>query len=233
MASSKQNPNLDILLLATEQLGALLDEVVFLGGCATGLLLTDAAAPSVRVTKDVDVIVEVTSRSNYYQFEKKLRQQGFQSDTSSDVLCRWRGDGVILDVMPTDEKILGFANDWYTPAIRAAKKITLLGGMEINMVTASYFLATKLEAFHGRGKGDYLLSHDIEDFVAVMDGRPEIEDEIKSAEYELRAYLKEEFTALLNTTAFVQALSGHLPPDFVSEQRVATVKEKMKLISML
>ncbi len=47
MASSKQNPNLDILLLATEQLGALLDEVVFLGGCATGLLLTDAAAPSV------------------------------------------------------------------------------------------------------------------------------------------------------------------------------------------
>jgi len=233
MASNKQNPNLDILLLATEQLGTLLDEVVFLGGCATGLLLTDSAAPPVRVTKDVDVIVEVTSRSNYYQFEKKLRQQGFKSDTSSDVLCRWRGDGVILDVMPTDEKILGFANYWYTPAIRAAKKITLLGGMEINMVTAPYFLATKLEAFHGRGKGDYLLSHDIEDFVAVMDGRPEIEQEIKEVEHELRIYLKAEFTALLNTTAFVQALSGHLPPDFVSEQRVSAVKEKMKLISML
>jgi len=139
MVSRKQNPNLEILLLATEQLGELLEEVVFLGGCATGLLLTDLAAPPVRATKDVDVIIEVTSRSNYYQFEEKLRQHGFKEDSTSDVLCRWKGDGVILDVMPTDEKILGFANCWYSPAIKASKKVTLVNDMVINMVTAPYF----------------------------------------------------------------------------------------------
>jgi len=49
------------------------------------------------------------------------------------------------------------------------------------MVLAPYFLATKLEAFDGRGKGDYLSSHDIEDIVAVLDGRPEILDELLKA----------------------------------------------------
>ena len=36
-----QNPNLDILILAVDQLGTLTDDMVFLGGCATGLLITD------------------------------------------------------------------------------------------------------------------------------------------------------------------------------------------------
>ena len=52
-----QNPNLDILTLAVDQLGTLTDDMVFLGGCATGLLITDPAAPPIRVTRDVDAIV--------------------------------------------------------------------------------------------------------------------------------------------------------------------------------
>lgn len=53
-----QNPNLAILEAAVQRLGALAEEMVFLGGCATGLLLTDAAAPPIRATKDVDAIVD-------------------------------------------------------------------------------------------------------------------------------------------------------------------------------
>jgi len=52
-----QNPNIELLLLAVNQLGDLVDEMAFIGGCATGLLITDAAAPPIRVTKDVDAIV--------------------------------------------------------------------------------------------------------------------------------------------------------------------------------
>ena len=44
--SRQQNPNLEIMQLAVEQLGELVNEMVFLGGCATGLLITDPAAPS-------------------------------------------------------------------------------------------------------------------------------------------------------------------------------------------
>jgi hypothetical protein len=42
------------------------------------------------------------------------------------------------------------------------------------MITAPYFLACKLAAFRSRGEGDYLMSHDMEDIVAVLDGRPEV-----------------------------------------------------------
>lgn len=52
-----QNPNVQILELAVGQLGQISDRLVFLGGCATGLLLTDPAAPRIRVTRDVDAIV--------------------------------------------------------------------------------------------------------------------------------------------------------------------------------
>ena len=49
MANS-HNPNLEILEQTVERLGELADEMVFLGGCATGLLISDAAAPPIRVT---------------------------------------------------------------------------------------------------------------------------------------------------------------------------------------
>lgn len=61
-----QNPNLDILTLAVDQLGTLTDDMVFLGGCATGLLITDPAAPPIRVTRDVDAIVQIYSQAEYY-----------------------------------------------------------------------------------------------------------------------------------------------------------------------
>lgn len=52
--ASNHHPNLEILEQAVELLGDLADEMVFLGGCATGLLISDAAAPPIRVTQDVD-----------------------------------------------------------------------------------------------------------------------------------------------------------------------------------
>ena len=105
-----QNPNLEILLLAVEQLGGLADDMVFLGGCATGLLITDPAAPPIRVTRDVDAIVQVVSLNDFYRFSEKLRALGFKEDTSDDApICRWLADRVILDVMPTDTRILDLA----------------------------------------------------------------------------------------------------------------------------
>jgi hypothetical protein len=81
--------------------------------------------------------------------------------------------------MPTDENILGFSNRWYLPAIKNSVTIELEPDFEIRLVTAFYFLATKLEAFFGRGKGDYLVSHDLEDIINLINGRVEIVEEIK------------------------------------------------------
>jgi len=161
-----KNPNLDILIKTVRILGPLADEMVFLGGCSTGLLLTDPAAPPIRVTQDVDAIVEAASLAEYYHLADSLRERGFTEDNSSEApICRWRAKGVILDVMPTNPEILGFGNSWFSPAVAAAVPIELYPGRLIWMVTAPYFLATKLEAFDGRGNEDYLLFKGLLSFV--------------------------------------------------------------------
>ena len=138
--SRVQNPNLEILTTAVEQLGELVDELVFLGGCATGLLITDPAAPPIRITRDVDAIVQVMSLSDYHDLERRLRAQGFVEDMSADApVCRWKGSDVILDIMPTDARILGFGNEWYEAASQNANSITLTSGKVIRMVSAPYF----------------------------------------------------------------------------------------------
>jgi hypothetical protein len=79
----EQNPNLQILEMAVEHLGPRSDDMVFLGGCAMGLLLTDIAAPPIRVTQDVDVITEVASLGAYQRLSGQLRKRGFQGKPKS------------------------------------------------------------------------------------------------------------------------------------------------------
>ena len=99
--ANTQNPNLEILELVIHQLGELADELVFVGGCATGLLLTDPAAAPVRATYDVDAIAQVLSRAEYYQFAEKLKGKGFREDAEEGApMCRWRCENVILDGRP-------------------------------------------------------------------------------------------------------------------------------------
>lgn len=222
------NPNEEVLVQAVEKLGPLVEEMVFLGGCATGLLITDPAAPTIRVTRDVDVIVEVTSLSEYYALSEQLRARGFSEDTSEGApLCRWQAEEVILDVMPTDEKILGFSNAWYTPAMQQAAEYRLSDGQVIRLVTAPYFLATKLEAFYGRGGGDYLASHDMEDIVSIIDGRSELVDEVSACDADVRAYLREHFTVLLKDGRFLDSIPGHIPNDATSPTRASMVVERI------
>ena len=103
-------------------LGSLRDQMVFLGGCATGLLITDPAAPPVRATTDVDVIVEVASLTEYRRITASLRELQFSEDRSQQApICRWAGHGVLLDVMPTNPDILGFSSEWYERAFAGAE----------------------------------------------------------------------------------------------------------------
>lgn len=218
-----------------ERLGPLRQKAVFLGGAATALLITDEATPEVRATKDVDIIVEVLSKSDYYQLEGPLlRSLGFTQSMEEDApLCRWVINDTIVDVMPTDEKILRFTNKWYSPAIKNATEISLEEGLEIRIVTAPYFLATKIEAFYGRGKGDYMASHDMEDIITIIDGRLELIDEVKDSETDLRSFLAEKFRYFLKTEAFLEALLGHLLPDPVSQARLPKITTRIEEIAAI
>jgi len=137
----------------------------------------------------------------------------------------------ILDVLPLDEKILGFSNRWYRAAMEAANTHQLFPDLEIRVVTAPYFLATKIEAFKGRGRGDFFASHDLEDLVFVVDGRSTIVEEVRTETPLLREYLRTEIAGLLSTSGFVDALPGYLLPDAASQARIGTVLHRVKTIA--
>lgn len=111
------------LRTVAEQLGALRRDVVFLGGATLELFITDPAAGAPRPTRDVDVIIELVSYAEYVQLQERLRELGFQEDSSPGApLCRWETRGIKVDVMPTREDILGFTNRWYDAAMREASE---------------------------------------------------------------------------------------------------------------
>lgn len=220
--------NLEMIKIIALRFDYLCDKVAFLGGAATGLLVTSAALPAIRSTLDVDVIIEITSRVEYYKLEKSLRKLGFQQPSGENVpICRWTIEGILVDIMPTDCQILGFSNDWYSFAIKNRRKIRIDKNLEINIVTAPYFLATKVEAFLGRGNNDYLKSHDIEDIITLLDGRDEILSEIKSESKGLRLFLSKRFNEFMKNISFVESISGHLLPDAASQARASLIREKI------
>lgn len=75
-------------------------------------------------------------------------------------------------------------------------------------MTPTCFIATKLEAFLDRGLGDYLSSHDFEDVLSVVDGRPELVAELAVAEPRLRSFVGGTFAQLLGDENFLNALPG-------------------------
>ncbi|HEY5816197.1 MAG TPA: nucleotidyl transferase AbiEii/AbiGii toxin family protein [Solirubrobacterales bacterium] len=197
---------------AARELAPFLDEIAFVGGATVVLWITDPAAPAPRPTKDVDVVVEVASRLAWYDFEERLRAHGLRHDSSSPVICRWRaGDGrddLLVDLMPSDASILGFENRWQQPALDHAEAVSLPSEKEIRAISPPYLIATKLEAWNGRGGGDHLRSHDLEDVIALVDGRAEIIDEVAAAPSDLRSFISQEIAALLAQRRFLDAVDG-------------------------
>lgn len=202
--------NFEIVASVASSLKELVDEVVFVGGSSAAFLITDEDIVTVRPTLDVDVIVEVMSLPDYFRFEKRLKALGFKPDPDGP-RCRFVIGIILVDVMPDNAEILGFSNRWYKTAIETAE-IHALGDLKIRVASPPLFLATKFEAHHGRSEGDYVGSHDLEDILAVVDGRPSLIRDCIVAPNEVKAYLRDEFAALLADHEFINVLPGFVEP---------------------
>lgn len=224
---------LDLLERVADLVTRLPVRVVFLGGATTALHVTDPLAPAPRSTLDVDVVVAIESATSYeLEVIRPLRALGVcVDDRPGAPVCRFVANGVMLDVMPTDPRVLGYANRWYASAVATAQVRELPSGRRIHLADGPHFVATKLEAFRGRGGGDYLESKDLEDIVAVVDGRVELVDECNAAHDELRSYLRREIEQLLHHKAFVDAVPAHLRADADPYDRAEVVLERLARIA--
>lgn len=222
------DPNRQPLRRIAEALGDLREKIVFVGGSVAGLLLTDPLAEGVRATIDVDAIVEV-GRAAFYHLEEELAGRGFLRDVSSDVICRWRHreSGLLFDLMPVDDEVLGFSNPWYAYAVQTAEQVEIAEGVSIRLLNAVAFVATKLEAFASRGEEDFLSSHDLEDVLNVINGREELVEEMHTAPVALRESVGKAFSRLLANPNFLNVLPGLI----AEAERAAVVQARMERMS--
>jgi len=151
-----------LLLVANTLTQELLNQVAFVGGCTTGLLITDDySREQVRYTEDVDLIIHLVGYVGWAQLQQQLQALGFtQSLGKEDPVCAMRLGGLRVDFMPDDEAILGFTNCWYSDALNNATDYAPNDETTIKLVSPVFFVATKLEAWLGRGDNDPLGSHD-------------------------------------------------------------------------
>lgn len=148
-------------------------DFAFLGGSVLSLLVTDPVADTIRVTKDVDVMMNIRTRSEYHRADRLLESLGFKHDTREDApICRWVYEDVTVDVLPIREEVLGWNSKWFKEALDEATTVDC-GDRTLRIVSAPYFVALKLEAFEDRGKCDFLPARTLKtSFVSLMVERP-------------------------------------------------------------
>lgn len=190
-------------------LGELREKFVFVGG-ATVSLYSEKMTMEVRPTEDIDILIEILSYTEYTALEEKLRAIGFVNDKESDVICRYKIKGIIVDVMPTSKDPLGFSNKWYPDGHKNAIDYVIDERNVVKIFSAPYFIASKLEAFKGRGKNDGRTSTDFEDIVFILENRNTIWAELANTSDELQQYLKSEFKHLLSNPFFIEWIDSHV-----------------------
>jgi predicted nucleotidyltransferase len=205
------------------------ERLVFVGGCTTALFITDEITlEGVRATDDVDLIVDLAGFAAWAELQEQLRQKGFAESQDDAVICRMRLGDLKVDFMPDDVEILGFSNRWYAKGIETAVTLALTAELNIRRLTPELFVATKLEAYLGRGQGDLFMSRDLEDILLVIDGRKEIVAEIQQADADIQKFIAEQFAALLKNSDFDHFLAGNIRGP---EGRVDIVRERFVTIS--
>ena len=222
------------MLIVARRLHPLNISFAFVGGAVMYFLVDRPELTEFRSTDDVDVVTAVATYAEFAALEERLREGGFQHDTSAGApICRWVVDRCRVDIMPRESASLDMNTRWFPEVLEYAVIVELGEGCSAKVVTPPLFLAMKLEAFKDRGKGDFYASHDLEDIVTLVDGRANIVAEMAAAPGEVRQFVAEEIALILKQADFVDALPGHLSGLLGARQRAPLANEKFEAIAAL
>lgn len=136
--------NIIRLEVVARALKELTEKVVFVGGAVVDLYVDDPARVEVGPTDDIDVVIEIFNRTTHADLKNKLRSIGFQNDVDSGVICRYKYHEIIVDIMPNDERILGFANSWFKDRLKHSVDFELKRKSENSNISPFLFLSIKI-----------------------------------------------------------------------------------------
>lgn len=225
--------NVDMLQIVAIGLEEIKNDLVFVGGAVAELYASDPASSDIRPTTDIDCLIELKSRLEYSKLEERLRAKGFVNDTSMGApICRWIYKNIKVDVMPTDENILGFSNRWYLEGIENKIGKALPNGTEIFIFPPQYFLGAKFEAHKNRGGNDLRQSHDFEDLVYILDNCEDLLNDISKSNDGIREYLKYECQNLQKNIALIEGIESALPYG-AGDERVNIIEDLIRNIAKI
>lgn len=201
--------NLEVIRKIAIALGAMNEQVVYVGGATVSLYINDPAADDVRPTKDLDISLAIASLGELEVIRKQLIRKGFKQSPEDDIICRFRYEDIKVDVMST--KAVGWApaNPWFASGF-AQKEIIEIEDQKIQILPLPYFLASKFSAFNDRGAIDPRTSHDLEDIVYVLDNRMDIVEKLAKVPDDVRSYLADQLQRILDDRVMQEAILGNL-----------------------
>ncbi|MBX3007605.1 MAG: nucleotidyl transferase AbiEii/AbiGii toxin family protein [Melioribacteraceae bacterium] len=207
MKPEKLSTNKSLIKKVAFALGELNEHVVFVGGSVASLYADDPAAEDVRPTKDVDIFLEIASYGKLIKLQEKLATKGFYPAIEEGVMCRFRYEDILIDVMSTEEVGWAPADKWFEPGLNYLEQY-YIEEIVIKILHVSYYLATKLSAFRDR-KEDARTSRHFEDIVYVLDNRKDIVNEIINSPVDVKNYLQNEFQ-IISGPKYKEAFLSHL-----------------------
>lgn len=221
--------NKEVIKKVASTLGELNNHVIYVGGATVSLYINDPAADDVRPTKDIDISISVVTIAELEKTREDLVSKGFTQSADLDVICRFRLDDILVDVMNTDPIAWAPANPWFKGGFENLEKVEI-DGLTIQIMPLTYFLASKFTAHDGRGGDDPRFSHDIEDISYILDNRTDWHDILNQEKNkEVKAFLIERLETIKNSSKFQEAILGNLFYE-TSEERFKLIMEKINLV---
>jgi hypothetical protein len=210
-------------------LGELNRDVVFVGGAMVSLYIDDAAAEDIRPTKDLDLTFQITTAGKLEELRQQLVQKGFVQSHEDNVICRFRFDDLLIDVMSTQAVGWAPSNRWFLPGFEKAYSFDLDGTI-IKLMPLPYFLASKMKAFFDRGVHDLYASHDLEDILYIFNYSTGLVQQVHQTGGEVGHYLKKCVMRMMNEAPIRSAMPAHLFYE-TADERMEIILEKMKAIA--
>lgn len=225
---SNSAANMAVIMTIAKALGPLNAEVVYVGGAVLSLYVDDPAAEDVRPTDDIDITLEIASWAELEAVREKLVARGFTQTAQEDVMCRFLYGEIKVDVMSTQTVGWALANPWFKPGFDHLETREM-EGKQIRVLSLPYFLASKYAAFKSRGSKEPRTSHDLEDITYLLDNRSDLVEVINEAPEDVRAYLKQAFGEILESSVIQEAILGNLDYETQTE-RFGMIEEALKHI---
>ncbi len=210
-------------------LGPWNDRVVYVGGAVVSLYVNDPSAEDVRPTKDLDLTLKIASLGELEALREALIQRGFVQSANDSVICRFRYEDVLVDVMGTEPVGWAPGNRWFKQGFDLAFRYRI-DELVINLLPLPYFLATKFDAFFERGINDIWASHDYEDIIYLFNHVSDITNQVLQSEEKVKSYLSECSTKILENRNLREAIVGNLFHEG-QEERLQLILLKLKTIA--